>query len=329
MRPRGWERRGCALLSAFGFALILPASVDAQAWVSPQGEGSVSVLYQHIYDQDHLFSDGSRSDVGHIRAHNLIVDIDYGLTDRVSLSASLPFVASKYNGLRPHRLEDGPTVDDGTYQRGLQDVRFDVRYNAVELPVSITPFAALNVPSHDYEFFAHSAIGLNLKEVQLGLYAGTVRAPFYVQGRYSFGVFDRVIGRRRNRSNIDAEVGWLVSPRLRVFAFELGQISHGGIELVRDLFPRNLTAEEFHHHDQLARANILDVGGGAALALTPSMSVVGSVLRTVTGVNTHADTYGLSVAASWTFGGRGQRRHGSESARSSARAQQVLASRGR
>lgn len=299
--------RGRAPLSLLAFGLMVPASLQAQPWVLPQGEGSVSANYQHIAVRDHLFSGGLRRDVGHIRTHSLSIEIDYGMTDRVSLGAGLPFIRARYSGRSPHTHADGRTVDDGSYHGGFQDLRLDARFRAMEFPVAVTPFAAFNVPTRDYEFFAHSAIGVGLREAQVGAYLGAARARFYVQGRYSFAVPERVVGRRRTRSNIDAEVGWLASPRVRVFAFQLRQISHDGVELSPG-FP-GLTDEEKHHHDQLGRVRSVEAGGGVAVALTPSMDLVCGALTTLGGANTHAAQYALTVGASWSFGRRSSGHH--------------------
>lgn len=316
--------RSLALLSLFAFGLTTPASLHAQPWALPRGEGSVSVIYQHTYVPDHLFSGGLRLDVGHIRTQSMAIDVDYGLTDRVSLSARLPFIAAKYSGPFPHTHHSGRTVDDGRYHAGLQDFRPDVRYNAMEFPVEVTPFVGLNVPSHDYEFFAHSAIGVRLREAQVGVHVGGVRAPFYVQGRYAYGISERLIGRRRHRSNIDAEVGWFIKPTVRVFAFQLGQITHGGLEIRPGL--AGLTAEEIPHHDRLARANIVDVGGGVGVALTRSMDLTCGALRTVAGENIHPAQYAFSVGVSWSFGEPSATTHHSAAARASRSARTRVAS---
>lgn len=316
--------RGRAPLAILVFSVTAPVPLHAQLWVLPRSEGSVSAIYQHIAVRDHLFSGGLRRDVGHIRTHNLSIEVDYGVTDRVSLSASLPFIQARYRGSSPHTHADGRTVDDGSYHGGFQDLRVDARFRAMEFPIAVTPFAAFNVPTRDYEIFAHSAIGVGLREAQVGAYVGAARARFYVQGRYSYAVPERVVGWRRTRSNIDAEVGWLARPRIRVFAFQLRQISHDGLEI----FPgfRGLTDEEKHHHDQLARASTVEVGGGVAVALTPSMDLVGGALTTLTGANTHAAQYALTVGASWSFGRSTGTSHHSATARSSRSARVPMSS---
>ena len=299
--------RGRTPVSVLAFTLALPACLHAQPWVLPRSEGSVSLAYQNTHVRDHFYSRGLRLDVGHVRTQSVSIDVDYGLTGRVSVGAGLPLVASKYLGEFPHRHADGRTLDDGRFHGGFQDLRFDVRVLALERPVAITPFLAFSAPTRDYEFFAHSAIGLAVREAQAGAYVGAAFSRFYVQGRYSYAVPERVLGRRRTRSNVDAEVGWVAAPRIRVFAFQMIHASHDGVEIL----PRfvGLSADEIHHHDQLGRSRMLDIGGGIAVAITPSMDGMCSASKTLSGANTHAVQYALTVGASWRFGRRSAAGH--------------------
>lgn len=278
---------------------LLHGTALAQPWLPRQGEGAVAVLYQNLYVERHIFGNNQRLDVGHIRSQAVLLDVDYGVSDRFTIGASLPFVASKYTGTRPHVHADGHTADDGDYHWGWQDVRLDARYSLVAFPVAITPFVAVNLPTHNYEYFAHSAIGLGMKEVQAGVSAGAAWSAVYVQGRYAFGRYEKVIDQRRSRSTFDAEVGWFATPRLRVFVFETAQVSHG----VYDILPGfvGLTSDQIQHHDQLGRANIFDVGAGANVAITPTVDLVVALLKTLDGVNAHATKYGLTAGLSFSF----------------------------
>jgi outer membrane protein TolC len=68
----------------------------------------------------------------------------------------------------------------------------------------------------------------------------------------------------------------------------------------------------YPHHDQISRDNFLNLGGGAAYTLTPSVDVFGSVIHTAAGRNGHALQYGATVGVSWSFmkGGRTARAGG-------------------
>ena len=309
--------RRILLTTALAAAIVLPATARAQAWVLPHGEGAVSILYHHVLVEDHVFSKGERYDVGHIRTHLLNADVEFGVTDRLSLRAMLPYVASRYTGASGHvHPGEAPAgfekLDDGTYHGTIQDLRLEARYGIRELPVAIAPFVGVNVPTHDYEFFAHSAPGLNLVELQIGTYAGVQRGPLSLQGRLSYGIYERVAGQRRTRTNLDAEIAWLATRNVRLSAFQAAQISHGGQDLLLDeLLNRTISAHGWWpRHDQIARANSYNVGGGIAVQITPAVAVHGSLLTTVAGRNTHAAKYGLTLGTTWGFGGP-RRRHAS------------------
>ena len=60
----------------------------------------------------------------------------------------------------------------GEYHGGWQDFGFKLRYNVVPGPLTVTPFVGYNVPSHDYVFFAHTALGTLQESVSLGVDLG-------------------------------------------------------------------------------------------------------------------------------------------------------------
>ena len=76
---------------------VFPLSSHAQAWLSPKGDGTVSVLYQNNIERLHTFSDGRTKDRGHTYFDGLIVNTDLSLTDRLAVTVSLPFIAGKYD----------------------------------------------------------------------------------------------------------------------------------------------------------------------------------------------------------------------------------------
>lgn len=251
-------------------------------------------------------------DVGHIQAQTLLLDTSYGLTDTIALDLSVPYVTSKYTGSRPH-----PSVlDDGAYHATFQDVRFALRYNLRPGRFAVTPFVGTIVPSHDYEYYAHSAAGRRLREVQIGTYVAKLLDPVvpgaFVQARYSYGIAQRVLDIAHNRSNAEVEAGYFVASAVRVFALGAGQLTHGGIDTPYrpDLSaPDPLTPEQRIHHDQISRVNFLSVGGGASVSLNESVDVFASIMTQVAGRNGHALSRGINLGMTWSF----KRQHGSAS----------------
>src|SRR4051812_39311150 len=99
----------------------VPRGAQAQAWLPAAGEGTVSIQWQNVFSRDH-FVPTTPVDIGHIESHAVVFDVTYGLTDKVAVDVSLPFIASKYDGPQPH-----PTaLDDGAYHGAVQDFRLAV-----------------------------------------------------------------------------------------------------------------------------------------------------------------------------------------------------------
>ena len=285
----------------------------AQAYLPPKGEGSVSVMFQDTGVTYH-FLPTTPVDRGHIRGESLFVDVTYGLTDKVAVSIGLPWIASKYTGLTPHPLVDssGPipvfyganSLDDGTYHGTLQDFRFDVRYNVTTRGLALTPFVGSIVPSHNYTYFAHAAPGRDLHELQVGVSAAKLLdalAPgLFVQSRYAYGFTEKALDISHNRSTMDLEVGYFLTPKLRLLGLGAAQLTHGGVDL--SLNSRvDLGPLLWSHHDQIDRVNYLNLGGGVAYTLTEKIDVFGSLIHTVAQRNGQALDHGLSLGLSWSF----------------------------
>jgi hypothetical protein len=288
-----------ALLTA---ALVASTPAWAQAWTPAQGEGSVAMAFQDTFVKYHLFTT-TQLDRGHVRSQALLVDFSYGITDKLALSLSLPFIGAKYDGAFPH-VATGIDAT-GRYNSTFQDLRFDLRYNVAKKGFVVTPFVGTVVPSHDYTYWAHSAVGRDLRELQLGAYWAKLLDPvlpgLFITGRYSYGFVQRIIDVSHNRSNLDLELGYFAKPELRIFAVGAGQLTHGGYDYpAPELWP-TLPVALVQHHDQIGRDNELNLGGGVAYSVTPSFDLFGSVVHTVTGRNMHELEYGATVGVSWSF----------------------------
>jgi hypothetical protein len=292
-----------------GFAMLLLVApladaAFAQAWVPGEGEGTVSVLYQGANSLYH-YKPTAKVDLGRIDSHALVLDTTYGLTDKIAVDVALPFVVSKYTGTQPH-----PTsLDDGNYHGTIQDVRLDLRYNMTRRRrMAFTPFVGTVMPSHDYEYYAHSAPGRRLRELQVGAYAAKLLDPIlpgvFVQARYGYGFVERVLDISHNRSMADLEVGYFFTPSIRSFALLNGQYTHGGIDLPAvGVLPPDIRP----FHDQIDRVHFLNVGAGTAVSLTDKVDLFASALHNVAGRNGHALNLGVNAGLTWSFTRSAQR----------------------
>ena len=152
--------------------LTLPLSSLAQAWLTPQGDGTVSVLYQDDISRLHSFDDGRTKDRGHTSSQGLYVNADFSLTDRLAVQVGLPYIDAKYEGPFPHLLVRGKAntavaVDNGSYHGGFQDFRFNLRYaltrralkeevaagDALSSPAAVRDFLRLTLAALPHEAF--------------------------------------------------------------------------------------------------------------------------------------------------------------------------------
>ncbi len=298
-KPRAW---GVALWSVLALAQLCAG----QAWVPERGEGEFSVIYQNVYTGDHYFADGQRVNLGRSRVVGLIESVDFGLTDRLAISAALPIMAGKYSGSFPHLLP----IDNGNYHGGAGDFHLTARYALRERPLSVTPFVSISLPPVGYQYFAQSAIGTNMWEFALGVNAGRRLDPWlpkaYFQARYAYAITQNVsmpsyhLDVRPNRSRFDADLGYSLSRRIVVRGLVSSQIVQGGFSDT-SIPPSTPGDELWHHHDQITALNYVSAGAGVTLSLTKSVDTFATFQRSVWLRNGPALDAGITVGMSWSF----------------------------
>jgi hypothetical protein len=290
-------RQALAFLCALPF---LTAPVFAQAWVAPKGEGSVSLSYQYTRVVDHYRFDGTPVDVGHIFTHLGAVSVAYSATDRLAFSFGVPYVVARYEGASPHQDHVDGGHNHGTYQ----DYRMDLRYQLVKGTTAVTPFIEVIIPTHDYEFFGHSAVGRRLNERTAGVYIGrpigTLIPNAYMQARLSYSFVDQDIDVKANHYNLDLDAGYFVTDALGVRMLVAVNRTDGGVNMNK-IGP--VTGELYQHHDQIIRESHVNIGGGMSYAMTDNTDVFFSALRTVQGTNGHKIDLSFTVGVGWSFSG--------------------------
>jgi hypothetical protein len=284
--------------------LLIPSVVSAQAWLFPKGEGTVSLSYQDILVTDHAYEKSDAHDIGHILSHALTLDVDYSLTDKLGVRVLLPYIVGRYYGPKPHQLP----MDDGNYHSTFQDFTTDIRYNLTKRRIVLTPFFRAVIPSNTYTYFAHSAAGRDLREYHIGTNVGRRLDPFlpraYVQAQYSYAFVERVLGIAPNRSNLEIQLGYFVTPRFSLLGTGQGMYTHGGVNLDFNLFHAGLPGDQWTHHDQIARSSLVDLGGGASFAFTQTWQMFLTVAHSIEGRNGHLHGAVVTMGVSRLFGTR-------------------------
>ncbi len=286
---------GCAVAA---LQLTLPVNLQAQAWVPAKGEGSLTTTYQKVDVRDHFDADGDVEERGRIHTHNLITIFEYGLTDKLALDFEVAYVASKFEarGRRPHGA-----VDDGFFHPTLSDAHVGLRYNVTSKHLVFTPFFSFTIPTHDYPVQGHSAVGRRFHELVLGANVGRQLGPIWPKGyahfRFSYALLKHFAGFNLNHANAEWEVGWLANKVVALQFFGAWQGSQGGLE-----FPQGvpLTPAQFAIHDRVARADYVQLGGGATFSVNRMFDIHAAYAKTVSAKNTHGDA-GIILGFTWRF----------------------------
>jgi len=302
-------RRLCFIVVALPFLQWMSLQGGfGQAWLPGRDRGQISISYKNLYVKNHTDSHGWNRDAGRIRSNVIALDIDYGLTRRWALNVAVPYSSVKYTGAFPH-VDRDHNIDDGEYHSGLQDFRFGARYALLRYtPVVVTPFAEAIIPSHNYVTFAHAALGRNLNELMVGANVGwkgseTFLPNAYVQTRLSYGFIEKVLDRSHNRTNVDTEFTYFLTPRLAVSALTSYTKHHGGLDWdsTKGSPASQWTPEELLHHDELVRADSFLIGFGTAFQLNPSTSIFANLIHTTWSINAHPINTGVIIGVNRRF----------------------------
>jgi hypothetical protein len=286
----------CALVAAPGVA-------HAQAWVPDKGEGSVTFTYQNYDVVGHFDVFGNKNNNGGTYSQSLVTELDYGVTDVIGLTLTLPFIASKYTGppvyyVGGHETHPGP-LDDGSYHAAVQDLRIEVRRQFWAKSVALAPFGGISLPTHDYETVGEAVPGRHRRDYQVGVSAGSdlgEASNAYLQVRYAYGTMQKVEDIPFTRSNIDIEAGQAPISRLLFRGLVNWQIRHQGPTIAR-------LSDDWVDHDRFIAPSYFNLGAGTSVSLTRSADVYAIYVATVAGSNGAHRGRLIGVGTTWGFGG--------------------------
>jgi hypothetical protein len=311
-------------LIVFGALLhALTGHASAQAFIPAAGDGTVSVSYQSVVTRGQHGVSGTwfpnapqlaELPQDSTNTHASVWYVEYGLSDRLAVHASLPYMQVRYEGPIPHTIgfKGQPSdLDDGTYHGSFQDFYFGVRFKALESPrFALTPFAEVIVPSHQYESLAQSAVGRDLRALVFGAavggFADRLLPGLYFQTRISYAVVQQAVDIRPNRTAIDSAVGYFITPRLGIQFIQTFQLTHDGIDWVGapDFLAlhdgRPMNDEYGRNHDRLVRANSLNLGAGVAFELSQRIGLFATFTKLTWGENLPPPR-SMTVGMNWTF----------------------------
>jgi hypothetical protein len=280
--------------------LMFGQAIPAMAQALSRGEGIISQTYQSEFGGDHLDSFGNVANFGPMRATVLSMGITYGVTDRLTVGAEIPYVFSKFTStpgraLTAHDLE--AKLDDGRYHGTLQDFRGSIRYQVVRDAIRLTPFFEVILPMRAYETFGHAAPGRHLREYRFGTNATRLLDPLhaYVDVQPVYAHVESLAGLNLDHANVDLEVGYFLTPRVTIRGFGGMQKTRGGVEA-----PTPPSSPYFEIHDRALRTHYSRAGAGVILPVASNKDVSASYITLLSAKNSHAFST-FSIGINWTF----------------------------
>jgi hypothetical protein len=290
-------RWAACLVGALVVSCLGASDAFAQAWVPPAHVGAVSVVYQHIDNTGHRALDGSLITGFDSASQGVFLNLDYAVTDRVSLSFGLPYIASKYIGPEPSFF--GLPIDDCLcWNHAFQDFGATVRYNFANGAFALSPSVAFGFPSHNYDYLGEAVVGRNLNELRLAVDVGqrldSISDRLSISGNYTFAFVEKVIGLQNNRSNAFVEASIILSRKMSSRIGLSWQRSHGGLRSTEFV-----TDEQIFQYDRIVKDNNVHITGGLSYSL-PKLDLFAAYTHYASGNDTHAGR-AISVGVSWPF----------------------------
>ena len=287
------------LFFTLGWVFVATTVASAQAWVAPAGVGSVNAIFQNVDHTGHLLTDGSNLPGFDSVSRGLLIEFDYAVTDRFSVTAGIPYIGSRYIGPLPSFF--GLPIDECfCWNHSWQDFGATARYNLFNDAFALTPSVGFGVPSHDYPFVGEAVVGQNLNALRLAIDSGVrldaISPRLSVSGRYSYAFVERVLDFPNDRSNANLSVGYLFTRRLAASMDFYWQRSHGGLTTDEFFVASN---EVFLQFDRLLKDNSFHMGGSVAYSLT-MFDVFANYIAFVSGTDTHLGR-SITVGVGWPF----------------------------
>ncbi len=295
-----------------GLLAISPATRAQDLVVPARGHGTVSIDYLQVRVEQRTDEAGNKENLGKVDYRTLHLNLAYGFADRWALNVGLPFGSNRASGTdHDPRIFSNPHgqhfIDDGSFHSGWKDWSVGMSYRWLAAPVLLTPYWSYHFPTHDYQYYGESALGLQQSELQLGISAGgRLRGSWrdaYLTGTASYSYMQKKGGVRVNHSTVQLDLGYFFSPRLSAHAGLTQRRSYGGLDFPEALFDSNgaLIEDVLFHHDTIRNISFTEAHLGVDFRLDGHYTLFADGGRTLRGNNSNLIKSAISVGISRSF----------------------------
>lgn len=295
--------------------LALLTLVFAPLANAEKGDGTFRFEYQYVETGDFESSIGPL-DIGETNAHVFMFSGTYQVSDRWTLSASLPWIKKRHRGALPHNptLEltaypqaDQSLIDDGNYHSDWEDLYISAAYDAYQGERwSVTPFVSIGVPTNDYPFYAHAAVGRNIWHIPVG--AAVKFEPYFsdfsFSGDLAYVFTEKSLGVNIDHWLLNMDLAYYLTPAFAPKIFISAKYSANGLSFPDDFDVTALNDEAWYYHDRTIKHNFINAGIGFDWILNDRYMLSGSAMTMVDPDQVNTIDLGLSLGITRFFSGR-------------------------
>lgn len=256
-----------------------------------RGDASLTLEYQYVRTGD-FDSTLARLEVGRMDTHVMLLSGDYALNERWTVMASLPYVQRRYIGDSPHHpIDEFPTyvppdlvlIDDGTYQKGLQDMFVGVQYLAKDDALYVSPYVYYGNPVNDYHIYGWSALGRGIWHLPVGVRLGYT--PYFSDWSFDADIAyvftEKTLGVDISHWLIHASAGYHLTPRFQANVFFSIKKSFNGLDFDQAFVDQYYDTETWYFHDRVLKHSYVNAGIGFNWVLSEKYSLSSNILTMV------------------------------------------------
>lgn len=303
----GIHRRIVVGLMMFA-SLTVARSAHAQAVIDEKGSFSAALSYDYGFANKIIDTGGVTFDNQYVNTHVATLSLSYVPINRLSISAAVPLVGTKYNvGKSMPNDAHGPN-DDGDTHFTLQDARVDVAYMILggDTPYALSIHGGLTAPLADYTVQGYGAPGRHLFQGRVGL-DFSVSPSFLPRAFLNVGYeltlsqkYDEVEATKdygQTRSTINGSAGYFITDKFGAYLLGGYRTQHDGVNLVDYT---SFSPELQQWHDPVLDEAALLLGLGVMYSLTEKLYISATYSHFVTGRNTLNSSW-VGTSIGWSL----------------------------
>ena len=200
---------------------------------------------------------------------------------------------------------DQSLLDDGNFHSDWQDLYVGVSYLAKTGRLSLSPFVSIGIPTNDYPFYAHAAVGRNVWHVPVGVAFNFTPyfSDFSFAGNAAYVFTEKSLGEDISHWLINLSAGYYVTPSFKPNVFLSMKKGTKGLNFPEDFDVTALNDEAWYYHDRTVKHNYLNGGIGFDWVMNDKYVLSGNWLTMLDPDQVNVVDFGFALGVTRYFSG--------------------------